>query len=155
MQFLSVKHSTALPKTADDIEGTLYKFIPSGLVTQKKNNFFLPFLSHHLPLFPYLDYLKSESEFINRVERDATAFRPLGTKIASYTRRAPSTGKGKGKTRVDVPVDEEADDAVVYEVYHVSSFPQPCEMWCNVMVPHRCTRDTGRCWLMRFIRDIV
>ncbi|KAF8515885.1 acyl-CoA N-acyltransferase [Gautieria morchelliformis] len=94
-QFLSVKQSTRLPKTADDIEGTLYKFIPS-------------------------DYLKSEGEFLKGVERDATTFRPPGTKIASYTRRTPGIGKGKGKTRAVEPVDEDADDAVVFEVYHAT-----------------------------------
>ncbi|KAF8590494.1 histone acetyltransferase type B catalytic subunit [Ramaria rubella] len=92
-QYLSVKHTHALPKTADDVEGTLYKFIPS-------------------------DYLNSESEFLKRVEEDAIAFRPLGTKIASYTRRA--AGKGKGKSRANAPVDEDSDDAVTYEVYHTT-----------------------------------
>lgn len=81
-----------------------------------------PHLTYSLPLSPPPDYLKSEPDFLKKVEHDATAFRPPGTKIASYARRAPDTGnsKGKGKTRADAPVDEDADDAVVYEVYHVS-----------------------------------
>ncbi|KAF8520175.1 histone acetyltransferase type B catalytic subunit [Hysterangium stoloniferum] len=93
VQYLSIKHSAALPKTADDIERTLYKFIPS-------------------------DYLKSEPEFRKRVEQDAHSFRPIGTKIASYTRRVP--GKGKGKTRDDAPIGADEDDTVTFEVYHTT-----------------------------------
>ncbi|KIJ44181.1 hypothetical protein M422DRAFT_60053 [Sphaerobolus stellatus SS14] len=94
--YINIQYSAALPKTRDDVEGTLYKFVPS-------------------------DYLKSESDFLKRVEQDALSFRPLGTKIASYTRRAESAkGKGKGKTRADEPVDEEDEDTVTYEVYHAT-----------------------------------
>lgn len=87
-------------------------------------------LPHTFTLLPVLrlDYLKEEAAFLKKVERDATTFRPPGTKIASYVRRAmppakgasTGKGKGKGKTRADEPVDADADDAVVYEVYHVS-----------------------------------
>lgn len=54
---------------------------------------------------------------MKRVEQDAVAFRPHGEKIFSYARRA--TSSGKGKTREDQPVDEDSEDAVVYEVYKV------------------------------------
>jgi len=75
-----------------------------------------------LPTYTNLtDYLKSEPEFLKRVEQDALTFKPLGTKIASYTRRAGGT-KGKGKTRADIPLTEDDEDAVVFEVYHVSYF---------------------------------
>ncbi|KAG9100649.1 histone acetyltransferase 1 [Ceratobasidium sp. UAMH 11750] len=90
--YLNVSSSAKLPtKTADDIEGTLYKFIPA-------------------------DYNKSFDTFKSVVEKDATAFKPLGKKIHSYTRRA--AGKGKGKGKETGPVAEDDPDAVVYEVYH-------------------------------------
>ncbi|KAG9126419.1 histone acetyltransferase 1 [Ceratobasidium sp. 392] len=90
--YLNVSSSAKLPaKTADDIEGTLYKFIPP-------------------------DYNKSFDTFKSVVEKDAVAFKPLGEKIHSYTRRAAGKGKGKGKEAG--PVAEDDPDAVVYEVYH-------------------------------------
>lgn len=51
---------------------------------------------------------------------DAESFKPIGDKIASYT-RAASTAKGKGKANgatAAAPAEED-DDAVVFEVYHV------------------------------------
>ncbi|KDQ18533.1 hypothetical protein BOTBODRAFT_154460 [Botryobasidium botryosum FD-172 SS1] len=90
-QYLSVSSSAKLPvSTADDVEGTLFKFIPP-------------------------DYYKDREQFVKRVEQDATTFKPMGEKVYSYTRRA--TTSGKGKTKQDEPVDEDSDDAVVYEVY--------------------------------------
>ena len=65
---LTIKHTAKLPaSTADDIEGTLYKFIPS-------------------------DYLRNEESFAKVVEKEASTFRPPGEKVASYKRE-----KGKGK----------------------------------------------------------
>ncbi|CAE6512502.1 unnamed protein product [Rhizoctonia solani] len=90
--FLNVTSTAKLPsKTADDVEGTLYKFIPP-------------------------DYSKSAESFQNTVEKEATTFRPLGEKIHTYVRRAP--GHGKGKSKEANPVSEDDADAIVFEVYH-------------------------------------
>ncbi|KAG9094587.1 histone acetyltransferase 1 [Ceratobasidium sp. 370] len=62
------------------------------------------------------NYNKSFDTFRGVVEKDPTAFKPLGEKIHSYTRRA--AGKGKGKGKETGPVAEDDPDAVVYEVYH-------------------------------------
>lgn len=95
-QYLNVEFEDKLQSEdtpADDIEGTLYKFIPS-------------------------DYTKSESAFDAIVEEDAKNFKPPGEKIASYVRPGV-TGKGKGKANGAPPPSEDDDGAVVYEVYHV------------------------------------
>jgi histone acetyltransferase 1 len=65
-------------------------------------------------------YYKDESEFLARVEEDATTFKPAGQLIYSYTR--PSTvHTGKGKSAANFQnLDPESEDAVVFEVYHVS-----------------------------------
>lgn len=55
------------------------------------------------------------------MEADADHFKPLGDKIASYT-RASASGKGKGKANGAAP-SEDSDDAVVYEMYKVSTRP--------------------------------
>ncbi|CAE6415522.1 unnamed protein product [Rhizoctonia solani] len=90
--FLNVTSTAKLPsKTADDVEGTLYKFIPP-------------------------DYSKSAESFQSTVEKEATTFRPLGEKIHTYVRRAP--GHGKGKSKEANPVSEDDPDAIVFEVYH-------------------------------------
>lgn len=90
--YLNVSSTAKLPsKTADDVEGTLYKFIPP-------------------------DYSKSFESFQSTVEKDASAFVPLGEKIYTYTRRAAGRGKGKGKEVG--PIEESDPDAVLYEVYH-------------------------------------
>lgn len=104
---------------AEDIEGKLYNFIPS-------------------------DYTKSSSTFDETVEKDAEAFKPLGEKLAAYVRpsaaalagasgsgkkgKAKGKGKGKGKANgaVEVTVEEDSEDAVVYEVYKVSWHVHPC-----------------------------
>ncbi|ELU44911.1 histone acetyltransferase type B catalytic subunit [Rhizoctonia solani AG-1 IA] len=92
--FLNVASAAKLPsKTADDIEGTLYKFIPP-------------------------DYSKSAESFQNTVEKEAATFKPLGDKIHTYVRRA--AGHGKGKSRDTSPISEDDPDAIVFEVYHVS-----------------------------------
>ena len=59
------------------------------------------------------------------MEEDAVSFRPLGEKVASYTRAAPNSAKkGKGAA---VTLPEDDPDAIVYEVWHVRtstpSFP--------------------------------
>lgn len=93
-QYLSIKYDAKLESEdtpPDDIEGALYNFIPA-------------------------DYTKSEVAFDAIVEADAKTFKPLGEKLGSYTRPSGS-GKGKGKANGDV--DENADDAVVYEIYKV------------------------------------
>ncbi|KAG9018924.1 histone acetyltransferase 1 [Tulasnella sp. 427] len=99
-QYLHINYSSKLSgagsKVADDVEGTLYKFIPA-------------------------DYLKNEDEFNKRVEKDATTFKPLGTKIYSYARPAEGSAKGKGKAAAAqkgyATASEDDEDAVVYEVY--------------------------------------
>ena len=65
-------------------------------------------------------YYTDEEEFLKRVEKDATEFKPLGEKIFSYKRKVgPSKGKKKAFDSGD-DLDENSDDVVVYEVYHVS-----------------------------------
>lgn len=64
-----------------------------------------------------IDYIKSEETFLKQVEKDATKFKPMGEKIYSYVRRAG--GKGKGKAGVPDTIDENDENAVVYEAYHV------------------------------------
>ena len=79
----------------DEIEPTLSKFIPPG-------------------------YSTDEQEFLERVDHDATHFRPYGEKIYSYTRAATTLPKGKNVSISQVlgPEDEETVD---FEVYHVST----------------------------------
>jgi histone acetyltransferase 1 len=59
---------------------------------------------------------------LGRVEEDATTFKPSGQLIYSYTRPSPvQNGKGKGKGAVQIQnLNPESEDAVVFEVYHVS-----------------------------------
>lgn len=63
------------------------------------------------------DPCKSESEFLERLERDAASFTPLGTKIHSYSRRLG--GKGKGHAGLAGEVESSVDETVEFEVYHV------------------------------------
>lgn len=63
------------------------------------------------------DPCKSESEFLERLERDAASFTPLGTKIHSYSRRLG--GKGKGHADLVREADTSVDETVEFEVYHV------------------------------------
>jgi hypothetical protein len=100
LQFLNITYSANLPSssTLDDVRGTLEKFIPEG-------------------------YYQSETEFLARVEEDASSFRPLGKKIHSYTRVAlNSATKGKGAATT---LPEGDPDAIVYEVWHVGGLA-PC-----------------------------
>ena len=96
-QYLEVNHTAKLKSEAtpaDDIEGTLYKFVPA-------------------------DYTKSEEAFEEVVEKDATAFKPMGTRLGAYK---PARGKGKGKAKAKAAngADEVTDeDEVAFEFYHV------------------------------------
>jgi len=67
-------------------------------------------------------YYTDRSEFEQRVEEDATAFKPCGELIYSYTRPAPIKGKGKGVATCALATE----DDIVYEVYHVIFFLVPC-----------------------------
>lgn len=96
-QFLHVRYSERLPSSSavDEIEPTLSKFLAP-------------------------DYLTDEKEFLERVEHDATHFKPYGEKIYSYTRAGTTLPKGKNVSIPQVlgPDDEETVD---FEVYHVSA----------------------------------
>jgi histone acetyltransferase 1 len=95
----------------DDVEGTFSTFIPPGMLTIA---FYSTANGHQLRT----DYYRDRAAFAARVEEDALSFKPLGTLIYSYTRPSPlCTGKRKGTT---VALDPESEDAVVFEVYHVS-----------------------------------
>ncbi|KAH7918483.1 histone acetyltransferase type B [Leucogyrophana mollusca] len=80
-QYLSIRHAEKLgsSSTVDDVEGTLKEYIPPN-------------------------YDTDETAFLARVEQDATAFKPTGTLIHSYTRPSPTP---------DTP-------PVEYEVYHAT-----------------------------------
>lgn len=79
------------------------------------------------------DYTKSASTFEETVEADSTSFKPMGEKLAAYVRPSgayiasklpKAKGKGKGKANgglIELDVKEDSPDAVVYEVYKVSS----------------------------------
>ncbi|TFK87923.1 histone acetyltransferase type B catalytic subunit [Polyporus arcularius HHB13444] len=93
-QHLTVRYSERLPSSSavDEIEPTLSKFLAP-------------------------DHLTDEKEFLERVEHDATHFKPYGEKIYSYTRAATTLPKGKNISIPQVlgPDDEETVD---FEVYH-------------------------------------
>ncbi|WWC87700.1 histone acetyltransferase type B catalytic subunit [Kwoniella dendrophila CBS 6074] len=105
-QYLSINYDAKLNSTAtpsDEIEGTLYKFIPP-------------------------DYTKSDLDFKRQVEKDAETFKPLGEKINSYIRKSQlSKGKGKAKSKAQVKgkgvsdgiedLKEGDEGAVVFEMY--------------------------------------
>ncbi|WRT65548.1 histone acetyltransferase type B catalytic subunit [Kwoniella shivajii] len=102
-QYLSINYDSRLNSTAtpaDELEGTLYKFIPS-------------------------DYTKSDLDFQKIVETDAENFKPLGERVGSYVKQAKSKskskGKGKGKGKVedagDGEIKEDDEGAVVFEMY--------------------------------------
>ncbi|KZS98869.1 histone acetyltransferase type B [Sistotremastrum niveocremeum HHB9708] len=92
-QYLNVSYKSKIKARAaiDDVEGTLYKFIPP-------------------------DYYKSETEFLKRVAKDAVEFKPLGNLIHTYTRRKRS---GDDEELVKNG-DNESDEKRTFEVYHVS-----------------------------------
>lgn len=98
-----------------------------------------------IPICDYLDYYKDEAAFFERVEQDATTFRPPGKLIYTYTRPvstisrkgknvAPdSSSNGDHQLQVHNPEDDETVD---FEVYHVStllfvsSIPPPSTPQC-------------------------
>ncbi|WVQ78755.1 histone acetyltransferase type B catalytic subunit [Cryptococcus sp. DSM 104549] len=99
-QCLDITYDDKLSSTAtppDEIESTLYKFIPP-------------------------DYTKSALEFKMTVAEDAEKFKPLGEKVGSYAKPAVRSkgkgkGKGKGNASADAALDEDSEDAVVFEMY--------------------------------------
>lgn len=110
-QYLNISYDEKLKSEAtpaEDIEAKLYQFIPA-------------------------DYTKSSTTFEETVEADSTSFRPLGEKLAAYVRPSGAyiasklpkgKGKGKGKANggvIELDVEDDSPDAVVYEVYKVSS----------------------------------
>lgn len=118
-QYLNIQYDSKLSSTAtppDQIEETLYKFIPS-------------------------DYTKSDYTFANTVDLEAASFVPLGDKLGSYVlpsaryvnkvgngKKGKSKAKGKAGSNGDASsssdlkdLDEESEDAVVFEMYKVSS----------------------------------
>ncbi|RXW24202.1 hypothetical protein EST38_g1683 [Candolleomyces aberdarensis] len=94
--YLSVSYAEKLAaSTTDDAQATLSEYIPE-------------------------DYYTDEAEFLQRVEEDATSFRPSGQLIYSYTRPSPSAkGKGKGNANAQA-LDAGSEDVVEYEVYHTT-----------------------------------
>jgi hypothetical protein len=76
------------------------------------------------------DRIKDEASFRKQVEEDAISFKPMGEKIHSYFRKR---GSYKGKDPRDrairrnkkEEVHEDDEDAITYEVYHVSSTSLP------------------------------
>ncbi|KAJ2930049.1 hypothetical protein H1R20_g7005, partial [Candolleomyces eurysporus] len=94
--YLSVSYAEKLAaSTTDDAQATLSEYIPE-------------------------DYYTDEADFLQRVEEDATSFRPSGQLIYSYTRPSPSAkGKGKGNANAQA-LDGGSEDVVEYEVYHTT-----------------------------------
>lgn len=118
-QYLSIRHSAKLgsSSTVDDVEGTLSGFIPEG-----ESDGYSPFSS--CPNLCATGYYTDEASFLARVAEDATSFKPTGQLIHTYTRPSPfdsDKGKGKGPAQQH-SLDSESEDAVVFEVYHVSPF---------------------------------
>ena len=65
------------------------------------------------------DYFKDRATFEQQVETDATAFKPMGKKIYSYSRRASVRSDAERRGEVGISVNEEDEEATVFEVYHV------------------------------------
>ena len=65
------------------------------------------------------DYSKSRATFEQQVEKDAVTFKPMGKKIYSYCRRASARSDAERRGEVDTSVNEDDEDATVFEVYHV------------------------------------
>jgi hypothetical protein len=62
------------------------------------------------------DYIKDLDKFLETVEADALSFKPLGTKIHSYTRPTRGPRSSVGGASSSAP---SAEDVIEYEVYHV------------------------------------
>ncbi|KAI0345086.1 histone acetyltransferase type B [Trametopsis cervina] len=88
--YLNVSYTDKLPPPSpvDDVEAMLAEFIPP-------------------------DYIRDLPTFLKLVESDAVNFKPLGTKIHSYTRpsRSPPSSVGASSSST-------ANDVIEYEVYH-------------------------------------
>jgi hypothetical protein len=101
-EYLSITYrekinSTATP--ADDIEGILYKFIPSGICRVKLSAIYVA----DRTLFPFrTDYTKSAKTFADTVQKDAETFVPPGEKIAAYS-----------------PVEQAGNEKLEYGIYKV------------------------------------
>lgn len=68
-------------------------------------------------------YYKTETEFLKRVEEDATAFKPYGTLIHSYSRSASKMANSRKPRSIPQQVYGPEDEEIVdFEVYHV----RPC-----------------------------
>jgi histone acetyltransferase 1 len=100
-----------------------------------------PHLYTHL--YVQIDRITHEEAFKKQVEADAISFRPMGEKIHSYIRRR---GNGKSKDKREIVarktveqenLNEEDEDAVVYEVYHV------CTLYSQMSHAERMHRRTG------------
>jgi len=109
-------YSARLPaSTVHDVEGTLYKFIPSGVFSHYGPIVKLVFIS-------IIDYLKNEITFNANTEKEATTFLPPGDKVFSYTRPAthlaPTAG-GKGKSKKADELDPDSTNVSTFEAYHV------------------------------------
>jgi histone acetyltransferase 1 len=123
--YLNVSYKSKLPENSavqpDDVEGTLYKFLPSGQSVSQGAYVLLC----HTPTRDGPDYLKNRSDFKDRVLRDSREFKPLGTKIGGYSRRLVNVGrKGKGRETDETArgweaCEPEDEGAVVYEAYAV------------------------------------
>lgn len=124
--YLNVVSSGRLQTAAvDDVEGTLYKFIPSGMQNYTLICHFSTDQSH--PLIHNLDYLKNESAFRDRLQQEAASFRPVGDKTMAYARRSDGSRVGKGKGKASAQLEEgpatndlqPSEGVRVFEAYHV------------------------------------
>jgi hypothetical protein len=71
-----------------------------------------------------------------------STFKPMGKKIYSYSRRASARSDVERRGEVDTSVNEEDEDAVVFEVYHVR-YSTYCEA-SSLTMP---VGDMGNTWL--------
>lgn len=71
-------------------------------------------------------YHTDQATFLQRVESDASSFRPSGQLIYSYARPSPnSASKGKRKRNGNQPIRPDSDEAIEFEVYHVCGSYHP------------------------------
>ena len=118
-QYLEIEYTAKLPdSTIDNPEKQLYDFVPPGSL--------IGFRLLWQILTTHEDYFKDPITFKQQVEKDAIAFKPMGKKIYSYSRRASARSDVERRGEVDTSVNEEDKDAVVFEVYHVR-----CSTYCE------------------------
>lgn len=77
-------------------------------------------ITFHTLTHERLGYLKDDEAFQKKVDEDALEFKPLGTKIHSYTRPV----EGKDRAAVGETLDPQSEDVIEFEVYHVRFFLQ-------------------------------